>query len=189
MLGEQIATEIRSLTALANELGGSGGAPVRARNFRHIATGQGQRLVADTSNQRLLLFAVPPNVGMLVTFVSLRSFFNLVAANREPWPFDEIDQRGYGSLRFRVNGSFISRPETNYLLLANHPCLFAFRGGDQIELIMNRADNATAIAGFPSIVNIAVRLNAYFVNPGAIVDRFTPIATNLITVPANLVQL
>lgn len=193
---QSVVREILDLTALANAIGGNDTA--RVSDFRHVATGQGAQLtpagpgnaliVPGTGDFRLALVTVPPNESYIATFVSIRSFFVDVIANREPYPFTEIDQRGYGSLRFRVNGSFQSRADANYLLLANHPCLFVFNPGDQVELIINRADIVSGTAGFPGIVNIASRLNGYFTRP-AIGERFSGMQTRLIAVPATAVLL
>jgi hypothetical protein len=187
MTPPSVAREILELVRLATDLGSADDdTPIRVRNFRHVANGQGQ-VVLGTGAQRLSLFEVPQNAAFVVTFVSIRAFFTNVVGDREPWPFFELDQRGLGTLRVRVNGSYISRADSNYSLIANNPCLMVFDPGDLFELIVNRSANgADLVAGYPAVVNIATRVNGYLVTPAAIAQRFTAIETQLITKPVTV---
>jgi hypothetical protein len=180
-----VAQEILYLTAVGNTLPGQELLPYM---FRHTPIGQGQRVVPDNGDNTLLRWQVPENFDYLITYLTYRCFPVAGGLGNDPWPFNEVDQFGYGSLRLRMNAANFNRIDSNYLLLANHPCLIYVPSRTQLDLIVNRSDNASGFAGSPASVTIATRLNGYTL-PQGVGSRFAHVQTEIITTPANLALL
>lgn|SRR5262245_54845602 len=140
-------------------------------DFRHLIIGSKLTGPTDTTKTSLLSYTVPQNQTLIVTYASLRSIPPVNAADLTAgdWRSFDYDASGTAKMWYTINGTSSDRTVNayttiiaTYFAVVNRPCLFLFKGGVTVDIIVQRG--AAAVSATEVIV---MALNSYLAPPSA----------------------
>lgn len=160
-----IAQEIHYLSNLACVPCGEWRHQVMASNFE----------VQDMATpQTILTFTVPPHQSWFVTQIDLEAF-NPSPVGTSDFRSEQIDYNGLTNAWLTVNGNpSMAANSIASSALFNRPVLFVFKGGDRIDIIVQRDAGSLPASAY----QIQVAVNGYF-TPASANAKVTGNTTNI----------
>lgn len=131
-----------------------------------------------TNSKTILDYTVPVNFTWVVTLVNVR----LIPPVNDPsltvgdWRSEDFDASGTTKAKWQVNGNEVTQEDSTYFCPLNQESLFAFKGGDRVKLIVERAPGSD-----PPTQQIVVAVNSYLAPPKA----FDRLARNLTQIDSS----
>jgi hypothetical protein len=144
----------------------------KAFDLSHLIVGSKVAGPTGTTVTSLLTYAIPPNRTLILTYAALRSIppVNDAGLTAGDWRSFDYDASGTAKMWFTVNqnsstiasSAAVTTVIATYFAVVNRPCLFAFKGGVNLDLVVQRGAGAV-----PTNEVILVALNCYLAPPTA----------------------
>lgn len=153
-----IAEEINYLSKLSS---------IKCERFKHLIVGVKVASPDDATPTALLSYTPPSNLTWIVTLASLRSIPPVDDASLTvgDWRSYDYDASGTAKMWYTVRGNPVTSQDATYFAVVNRPCIFAFKGGDEVQLFVERGAGAV-----PPDEVIVIALNSYLA-PAEAYDR------------------
>lgn len=147
-------------------------------DFNHALVGAKVPSPSSTAATSLLTYTPPENLTWIVTRFNLRSIppVNDPALTVGDWRSEDYDASGTAQAYLQVKQRSVTAENASYFLLFNKPVLFAFQGGQRVDVVIKRA------VGFaPPDEVIVLALNSYLAPP----EAYDRLARNLTQIDAT----